>query len=70
MCVVIHRGPIPGTSFGHHWFEGSDGQRYGIESSPHGVNRGWAYEVCDSEGRTVDDSMFRLHEIRKWAESL
>lgn len=69
-AVVIHRGPIPGTNLGHHWFDGADGSRYGIEGWPHGRNKGWTYEVIDADGRPVDDSMFRLSEIREWAEAL
>jgi hypothetical protein len=65
--VVIHRGPIPGTNVGHHWFASADGNRYGICSSPHGVNRGWGYVIDDADGRTVDDSMFRFDQIREWA---
>lgn len=65
--IVIHRGPIPGTNIGHHWFTDVFGERFGIGSSPHGVNKGWAYEIFDEEYRTVDDSMFSFDEIRQWA---
>lgn len=64
---MIHRGPVPGTNIGHHWFE-AHGERYGIEGWPHGLNKGWSYEVVDSRGRVVDDSMFRFSEIRDWAD--
>ena len=67
--VVIHRGPIPGTNIGHHWFDAADGNRYGILGGPgpDGGNRGWAYEIVDAECRPVDDSMFTLADIREWA---
>lgn len=65
--VVIHRGLIPGTGVGHHWFDAADGNRYGIQGWPHGLNKGWAYEVVDDRGNVVDDSMFSHAEIREWA---
>lgn len=68
--VVIHRGPIPGTTLGHHWFTGADGARYAITGWPHGLNKGWSYEVVNEKGETVDDSMFSHDEIREWAAGL
>lgn len=65
-AVVIHRGPIPGTDVGTSWFE-SNGHRFAISGWPHGINKGWAYEIGDRYGRMVDDNFFTLDEIRDWA---
>jgi hypothetical protein len=57
VATIIHRGPIPGTNVGHHWFTAANGQVYGIGGHPHGINTGWSYEVLDQDGRLVDDSI-------------
>ena len=67
MRVVLHKGPIPGTDIGHRWFTAGDGCRYAVFGWPHGINKGWGYEILDVSGRQVEDGLFSLDEVRKWA---
>lgn len=66
--IVIHRGPIPGTQIGHHWFTAADFRRYGITSTPRqGGGEMWSYVLVDDQGREVDDSCASFTQIREYA---
>lgn len=69
--VILHKGPIPGTSHGHHWFNAADGHQYGITSGPgpDRGNEGWPYLIIDVDGQQVPDeeTLYSLAEVRAWA---
>lgn len=69
MTVVLHRGPIPTTTLGHHWFE-IRGFRYAVTSGPGPDcgNAGYAYVITDENGQELADSCATLSEVRVWAE--
>lgn len=68
MNVVIHRGPLPDTGTGHHWFD-LNGKRYSISGGPgpDGGNRGYAYVIEDVQGNIADEQRYTLAGVREWA---